>query len=188
MTQLSKNTLRQSILQKLSNLDETLRKQWEYDLYQQLIDEVKLHDYQSIACIYSMEPEINFHPLIGQLQQMGCDVYLPCIEANYQLCFRQYCVGDSLKRVFKSIYQPLNTAPQRPASEIDLIIVPGLLFNQSGYRIGFGGGYYDRLLARYSHLNTISLAFPIQVTHKIDLLIEPHDRRIKHLIIAQNSY
>ncbi|MBK0347531.1 5-formyltetrahydrofolate cyclo-ligase [Aerococcaceae bacterium zg-ZJ1578] len=188
MIRLTKKLCRQAILHELSNLDMSLRQQWEHNLYQQLINLVEQQNYQSIACIYSMEPEINFHPLIKQLHQMRRKVYLPCIEPEYQLTFRQYQAGDSLEHVFKGVYQPLRTAPQIDVNEIDLLIVPGLLFNHSGYRIGFGGGYYDRLLARYPDLKTVSLAFPIQVSNTIDSLIESHDIRVKQLIIAQNSH
>lgn len=53
--------------------------------------------------------------------------------------------------------------------EIDLVIVPGLLYNRAGYRVGFGGGYYDRFLKDYRGY-TISLAFSFQL---IDHL--PHE-------------
>jgi len=46
------------------------------------------------------------------------------------------------------------------------LIVPGLVFNEKGYRIGFGGGFYDRFLADY-HGKTVSLAFDFQVMKEI---------------------
>ena len=64
-------------------------------------------------------------------------------------------------------------------SQIDLLIVPGLAYTQAGYRLGFGGGYYDRFLRDYDG-KTISLAFNCQMIPQIDL--EEHDLPVSKII------
>lgn len=65
--------------------------------------------------------------------------------------------------------------------ELDLLIVPALVFNRAGYRIGFGGGYYDRYLADYRG-KTCSLVFAEQLME--DWQIEEFDQPIQQLFLA----
>jgi 5-formyltetrahydrofolate cyclo-ligase len=64
-----------------------------------------------------------------------------------------------------------------PPRAIDLVIVPALAFDTSGNRLGRGGGFYDRYLARLRRATvTIGLAFDVQITE--DLPIDGHDIRV----------
>jgi 5-formyltetrahydrofolate cyclo-ligase len=60
----------------------------------------------------------------------------------------------------------------------DCIIVPGLAYNKNGYRLGRGGGHYDKLLAKYPNVYTIGVCFKEQLCEE-NLFIEPHDRPVK---------
>jgi 5-formyltetrahydrofolate cyclo-ligase len=71
---------------------------------------------------------------------------------------------------------PAHSTPV-PAMEIDLILVPGLAFTSRGERLGRGGGYYDRLLARISaEVPRIGVAFACQIVERLP--IEPHDAAV----------
>jgi len=80
-----------------------------------------------------------------------------------------------------------NTMEPRPhlqpvdADEIDLVIVPGILFDRNGFRIGYGGGYYDRFLSRISgKCRTMGIAFDFQVTDEIP--VDEHDMRVMAVV------
>jgi 5-formyltetrahydrofolate cyclo-ligase len=63
---------------------------------------------------------------------------------------------------------------------VDCIIVPGVAFDERGYRLGYGGGYYDRLLKKSgSRVITIGLAFDLQVIPRIPT--ESHDSKMDNI-------
>jgi len=73
-----------------------------------------------------------------------------------------------------------------PARECDLIIVPGVVFDLHGYRLGFGGGYYDRLLHEIASLRRgipfVGLAYELQVVDRL-----PHTRHdvAVHILVTE---
>lgn len=58
----------------------------------------------------------------------------------------------------------------------DMIIVPGLAFDQQGRRLGYGGGYYDAFLARHPGVLKVAVAFPFQVVAEVP--VDAHDVRV----------
>ncbi len=70
--------------------------------------------------------------------------------------------------------------PHQTHIDFDCILVPGLAFDLRGYRLGRGGGFYDKLLAKYPHARTMGLMFLEQI-HLSNLPIEPHDIPVQEL-------
>ena len=65
-----------------------------------------------------------------------------------------------------------------PVEQIDLVLVPLLAFDKKGFRLGRGGGHYDKLLAKYENVYTIGVCFNEQITLS-DLPTESHDKRVQ---------
>ncbi len=74
--------------------------------------------------------------------------------------------------------------PTGDITEVKTIIVPGSVFDYNGYRIGYGGGYYDKYLKK-NHLK-IGVCFEFQLVDKLP--IEKHDVRLDILVTEKNIY
>lgn len=107
--------------------------------------------------------EIDPTPLLKRLICEGYTAALPVMEGKGKpLVFRAWAPGDPLAEVTWGIREPLSSAP---IVEPDIILGPLLAYDQSGYRLGYGGGFYDRTLARLRSLKpvvSIGLAYDEQ--------------------------
>ena len=65
--------------------------------------------------------------------------------------------------------------------ELDLLVLPGIAFDERGYRVGYGGGYYDRLIGEgnFSAVKA-AIAFDLQIVENIT--VEPHDKKVDYII------
>lgn len=94
--------------------------------------------------------------------------------------------GNSLQTGNYGILEPHPTAPTLQASEVDLILVPAIACDYQGYRLGYGGGYYDRLFSstEWSTKPTIGIVFDF--AYLTQLPIEPWDKQL-HGICTETS-
>lgn len=131
--------------------------------------------YASAAAVYGYLPfnqEVNLLPLLQKAIRDGKQVALPkCYGSE----MRFILIAD-LSRVRVSALGAPEPVDDLPVARDDtaLVIVPGLVFDERGYRIGYGGGYYDRFLAREPEHPTIALCYDFQVM-PFALKREPHD-------------
>ena len=87
---------------------------------------------------------------------------------------------ENLKKNHLDISEPVNG---EICTNIDVVIVPGIAFDKSGNRLGFGSGYYDKFLNLHASIYKIALAFDFQLIDTID--IQEHDVPMD-LIITEN--
>ena len=67
-----------------------------------------------------------------------------------------------------NIREPISSAPEYKSSNADICIVPALAYDIEGYRMGYGGGFYDRFLSREPNHPTIALCYDFQVVEAWD--------------------
>lgn len=103
---------------------------------------------------------------------LGKTILLPKIISSRDMELRQYISEDEMAAGSFGINEP-TTEPWSDYDAIDLIIIPGVAFDERGNRLGRGKGYYDRLLPRLDSAYKIGVAYQWQ---RIDHLPhEPHD-------------
>lgn len=114
--------------------------------------------------------EIDPTPLMRRLLGEGYRLCLPVMEGKGKpLVFRAWSPGEPLAETMWGIREPL---PEAPVLDPDVVLGPLLAFDTRGYRLGYGGGFYDRTLARLRALKpiaSIGIAFDEQ---KVDAV--PH--------------
>jgi 5-formyltetrahydrofolate cyclo-ligase len=92
----------------------------------------------------SMPQELDALPLLKRLHANGYRLCLPVIQGKGRpLLFRAWVPGDEMAAGQWGIREP---KPERLALEPDVLLVPLLAFDKHGFRLGYGGGYYDRTL------------------------------------------
>jgi 5-formyltetrahydrofolate cyclo-ligase len=108
----------------------------------------------SLSGFYPYQAEINVLPLLARLVSEGWHTALPVVMAKgAPLTFRAWAPGEPTGRGIWDIHIPLETAPEL---QPDVLLVPMLAFDRRGYRLGYGGGFYDRTLAELRKLKPVT--------------------------------
>lgn len=129
------------------------------------------HEARSLYCYLPFGKEVDTTLLVQQALLDGKQVAVP---KCYGQEMRFICISD-LSQVRPSPFGAPEPAEDTPVAcdEQALVIVPGLVFDHRGYRIGYGGGYYDRYLCAHPHHPTIALCFRCQTVPRLEP--EAHD-------------
>lgn len=124
-----------------------------------------------------MKSEISPLPLLRRLADAGASLALPVVTGRGQpLVMRAWSFGAPLVSGVWGIREPPADAPELYP---DILIVPLLAFDRRGYRVGYGGGYYDRTIARLrtmKHVTAIGIAFAAQQIDEVPTT--PRDERL----------
>lgn len=158
--------------------------------------------------VFSFQDEIIIkklleHPVYQKSKMIGCYVSLPyeiqtfnfiTIALNtHRVCvpkvvgndmfFYEICSLNDLKEGAFHILEP-TTNIQIPSEEIDLMIVPLLAYDRYKYRVGYGGGFYDRYFAKGFQGYKIGLAYSFQYVDSIS--VDEYDQQLDE-IITENT-
>ena len=129
---------------------------------------------RTIALYRAMPGEVLTDEIFEAARRRGMAALYPKVEGDGVLSFRDIDRLDQMKPGAWEILEPPPTAPVRPLSETDLVIVPGVAFDRRGRRLGQGGGYYDKMLHQMRPASVrMGIAYELQVVDEIPH--EPHD-------------
>ena len=128
-----------------------------------------------LVLAYGATPEeLDPAPAVAILRARGVAIAYPRVEAPGVLGLHSVGAADALVRGMFGIMEPSSDAPRVPAEAVDAVIVPGVAFDRGLWRLGYGGGYYDRLLPLLgSRCVRIGFAYDQQVLD--DIPVEEHD-------------
>ncbi|GKW44355.1 5-formyltetrahydrofolate cyclo-ligase [Planococcus sp. NCCP-2050] len=183
---MDKSTSRKEMLAKLNAMPEEVHTEKTEKIIQRLAEDPIFVNAATIGMTISAFPEVDTTQLIDYCWSIGKKVAAPkCIPSTRGMDFYILTDYSELENVYMKLLEPrIDKSRYASPNEIDLMIVPGVVFSKSGYRIGFGGGYYDRYLSVYEG-KTASLVFDMQLVESMP--VENHDIPVQH-IITENEW
>ncbi len=144
---------------------------------------------RNISIFVGREPEVDTAPLIGMILRSKRFAMIPRVEqGSDRLALHR--VTDFPRGFAPGAFGILEPQPEiYPdvvlAPEIDLTFVPGLAFDRAGHRLGYGKGYYDRLLAQSPKCVKIGLGFSFQIVERLPS--ESHDIRLDGVVTEKEG-
>lgn len=175
-----KQNLRKQMHFKRSHMDKPEKERYDQWICDSLWDIVVERNVKQVHCYLPMGTEINIVPLIEKMLENNLTVVSPKTLPKRKL---QNLVLNSLHEVEKGVYGTSHPANSHEYSgDFDLIIVPGLAFNDAKYRLGYGGGYYDNFLVQFPAAHKLGIFYPFQ---KVDVIpLEEHDFQLDEILVA----
>lgn len=158
---MNKTEIRKKKIALLKQLSTKEKEAEEHQLYTQLFESNYWKKADTIAVTMSQDFEIDTRPIITEAWKVGKKVVLPRAKKKRVMDFVLYTPDTPLETSSFGIVEPAAHLSAVEKDDIDLMIVPGLAYSRNGYRIGFGGGYYDRFLTDYRGMK-ISLVLKSQ--------------------------
>lgn len=183
----SKDNLRRFMKEKLAELSDSERQKISKRIHQELFKLESWKSSKKIGIYLSFKSEWDTREIINKAWDEGKKVMVPkTLPKSKGMDFYQINNYNDLERGHFGIQEPIiSETICTNKKEIDLLIVPGLVFSQKGYRIGFGGGYYDRYLEDFKS-ETLSLAWSEQILEKIP--VNSYDIAVDKLLTEQGIY
>jgi 5-formyltetrahydrofolate cyclo-ligase len=184
-----KKRLREKLLKKRDSIPPELKARKEAAIEKKLFNLDAFKKSKSILMYVSFRSEVDTRNCLDDMLRSGKRLILPVVDSRHNI-LKLYDVKDTseLAPGYMGIPEP-NIREHRRVTikDIDLVVIPGTGFDAKGNRLGYGGGYYDRLLsyeskqlAEIEHIPTIALAFEEQIGE--DIPAEPHDITVDMII------
>lgn len=181
-----KRTLRSAMLAWRGGLDEAERRAAADGLLATWRHEQPVEAPAIVSGFWPIKDELDIRPLLVELINQGCQVVLPVVQGKGQpLVFRAWRPGDALEA---GVFNTLQPSARRETLDPQVLIVPLLACDREGWRLGYGGGFYDRTLAGLRarrRVTAIGVGFDAQLVDDV-----PHgasDERLDWLLTDKRA-
>lgn len=178
---MEKSRIRQNMIVRLKALSPQERQAWSDWACRSICQQAAYQEARTIATFLSMSHELDTRCLIEQALRDGKVVLAPKTYGKGRMVFVPYDPHD-LKLSSYGVWEPRSDEAVDP-SGIDLIHVPGLAWNEAGYRVGYGGGFYDRYLKDYQGM-TVSTIYDFQ---RCDFIEEEFDQAVREVLCYERN-
>ncbi len=161
-----KNRLRRDLLEKRRNLPQSLRQEKSALILEALLSEKVFSDALSVALYFPVNGEVDTREIFKKCVDLEKKVFFPKTLGSDLVFLRTENIEELTPGAF-AIPEPPADAERARGDELDLILVPGVAFDFSGNRIGYGKGFYDRFLKDIPRQMRFGLAYRFQVLESV---------------------
>lgn len=166
-----KKELRRIILEKRDNINLSERIRYDKDIFNTLINSEVYNKSKCIFVFVSYKSEVNTHEIIKHSLAQGKRVCVPKVssksEGMYAVEIKKF---EDLKSGKYGILEPESFEYKINEAEIDLALIPGVAFDKSGGRVGYGAAFYDRFLVKLKKdTPKIALAYEMQIVDYVPM-------------------
>ena len=192
-TQIMKQGIRQSIIAARQKMAVELRSEFSAAITQRILDLPAYKRAKIVLGYMSFGAEFSTSVWLQQALQDGKQVLLPKVNSSSKQ-LELYRVGDLRHEVAPGAWEIPEPLPERcvrldALEQVDFILLPGVAFARDGARLGYGGGFYDKLLARINQgegrPSLAAAAFSMQLLQEIPQ--EATDRKVEWLLTENEA-
>ncbi len=177
---MTRNELRERLRQKRRALGEEERERTSAAAVGAILASPLFAEAELILLYAPVRDELDLTSLLLPALSGGKTVAFPRCREGGEMDFFAVESTEALVSGFRGIPEPPADAPTVTPDKKTLCILPGLGFDPAGNRIGYGGGYYDRYLARYPDMRTLGVCHSSLLLRHIPA--RPHDRSVSALL------
>jgi 5-formyltetrahydrofolate cyclo-ligase len=165
-----KKELRKIVLKERKKLNKDAVNSLSDKIISYLIKMKEFKQSETIMVYLSFKQEVDTFNLIDKMQALGKKVVITYTDKNENVLIpcKLIDLEDSLEKNPFGYLEPKEDSIEKVnSSEIDLIITPGLAFDKKGNRVGYGGGYYDKLLKSAPQATKIAVSYDFQIFSEV---------------------
>jgi 5-formyltetrahydrofolate cyclo-ligase len=185
---MEKTTLRSSVLAARAALPVEHRAVASAAVHRQLEALPELCRARAVLAYAAFGAEVDLDPWLARLLAAGTGVFLPWVD-GLQLGIARVCdLQADLVPGWRGVREPraIGRRPARP-DRLDAVVTPGVAFDRSGRRLGYGGGHFDRLLTMLRpETPVVGVAFEIQIVDTVPTAM--HDRAVDVVVTEAAVY
>lgn len=181
---LNKKLIRKKTLIKRDSIDPEKKLKKDKLIMERILSLPSFEKAKKVFYFASFRSEVSTLPQIEEAFKMGKRIILPKVDNinNRLRLFEIHNTGE-IKPGFMGIPEPdVSLERERDINDVDLVIMPGVAFDTDGNRLGYGAGYYDKLLSGLKKdIPLIAIAYEEQIVDSLP--VESHDVRV-HIIVT----
>ncbi|MCS1352118.1 5-formyltetrahydrofolate cyclo-ligase [Mechercharimyces sp. CAU 1602] len=185
-----KRALRRQMRERRNQMEKQEAKKGSHAVCMHLLESPEYEEAQTILYYMSFRQEVDLCVAIERSWEDGKKVVLPRTDPlNKKMILYSLTDFTQLEEGAYGIWEPSARAENKVAPDlVELAIVPGLAFDQQGFRLGYGGGYYDRFFAEDLPLDCIRMgaAYPWQIVETV--YAESHDEPLHQVLTSEGVF